>query len=303
MILKELILALLLQHTPVGKTIFSVEALPECGTDQKTPTCEIKPVCAPATEPLCAAPWWSESHGAWVRYETKETAAKRLTVVADAMAAKTMQEMCVDNFGHHLPKCTPLHWGWNGHANTGTIRELALAEVTAMIMESGAREDVQMGRGRYRRPVDHGQGRGPGNEACFFQVLPDAGYRYADWISEADRVKIAIDPRAKEALLKGLLGTDELSLSRCASIGIKMLAISRNICGTKNFPDVKIGGDNTYWWASGMFSYYGVGPNGKNGGCYDENGGKTLVRVRLLQKLLRTAPALTWDIAEQASNN
>jgi hypothetical protein len=170
-------------------------------------------------------------------------------------------------------------------------------------MESGAREDVQMGRGRYHKPIDHGQGRGPGNEACFFQVLPDAGYRFADWISDNDRMKIAIDPRAKEALLKGLLGTDPQSLGRCASIGIKMLSISRNICGAKNFADVKVGGDNSYWWAFGMFSYYGVGPNGKQGGCYDENGGKTLVRVRLLQKLLKTAPDITWESAEQASNN
>ena len=44
----------------------------------------------------------------------------------------------------------------------------------------------------------------------------------------------------------------------------------------------------------GMYSYYGVGPSGNANGCYDFNRGKTLKRVRLLERLLATTPDVTW---------
>lgn len=296
MFLKELILSLLLQHTPVGNTVFSVERMPECGTDPKAPTCEIVPVCQPATAPMCRAPWWSPSHGAWVRYETREGAGQRLEVVAAAVAETAKRLYCLDDSGRRIHGCKPVRWGWDGRRNTGTFREFVLTGIAAIIMESGAREDVEMGRGRYKKPVDGGQGRGPGNEACLFQILPSAVYRFSD-LTAAEQIKASNSPKVREEMLQRLLGDSPEALERCSAIGFKMLAISRNVCDVRRAQaDRQLGikapaNPNSYWWAFGMYSFYGLGPKG---GCYADNHGKTLARVRLLQMLLKTAPDITW---------
>ncbi len=304
--LTQVILGLLLQHTPVGQTVLSVQTMPECGLDPAKPTCELGPVCEPAASPLCAPPRWSSFYGAWVRVETKEHAEERLTDAAAALAKASTKLLCIDDQGNRLPDCEPIRWGYNSYSkkNHGTLRELALAGTAAMIMESGAREDVEAGRGRYKKPVDGGFGRGPSNEGCFIQALPSEAWRYSPWLTQEEKAAAEKGvPGAREAALQKLIGSDPNALERCFEVGLRMLATSRSYCevyeaGQRSRYGVA-NADNrqVYWWAFGMFSYYGTGPAG---GCYSSNHGKTISRVRLLQRLLATAPEITFEVKDDA---
>jgi len=306
MILNQLLLSLLLQHSYAGQTVLSVQTMPECGIDQLKPACELVPVCEPAASPLCAPPRWSTFYGAWVRVETKEHAAERLTEATDALAKASMKLLCIDAEGNHQPaeECQPIKWGYNSYSkkNRGTLRELALSGLTAMIMESSGREDVEVGRGRYKKPVDGGLGRGPSNEGCFIQVLPSEAWRYSPWLTPEEKTAAEKGlPGAREAALQKLIGSDPNALERCMEVGLRMLATARNYCDNFEWAErKKYGAANSdplqvYWWASGMFSVYGVGPSG---GCYASNGGKTTKRVRLLQKLLAEAPPITFEVTD-----
>lgn len=313
MILREIALAVLLNHTPIGQTVLSVERMPECGLDAQNPTCAIVPMCQPGTDPLCKEPRWSDWHDAWVRVETKETARVRYAELSLALETSVRKVLCLnsdgtriqpveDEEGNIVSKCRPIKWGYRYHSkrNHGTVKELLLSAQASMILESGAREDVQVGRGRHGKPDSvGGLGRGPGNEACMMQIMPHMVYRFADWITDEEREKAKGSKPERERIAQQLLGRDQESIERCFTVGLKMLAHSRQVCErrsrawyVKNKVPYKSGG--TYWWAMGMYSYYGVGPSGASGGCYDFNKGKTLQRVRLLQKLLATTHDVTW---------
>lgn len=315
MLLREIALAVLTTHTPMGQTVLSVEQMPECGLHPDNPTCTIAPVCEPATSPLCQAPRWSDSHDAWVRVERAETARIRYASISVALEESVRTLLCLQPNGKRIPtvkdengeivsQCKPIQWAYvhGAKRNLGTPKELLLSGMASLILESGAREDVQVGRGRYKKPDSvNGMGRGPGNEACLLQVMPHMVYRFADWITDEEREKAQDSKSEREKIAQQLLGRDQVSLQRCFRTGLRMLAHSRQVCQrrqdkyAREHKMARSKSDNTaYWWAFGMYSYYGVGPSGNADGCYDFNGGKTLKRVRLLQKLLATTQNVTY---------
>lgn len=305
MILNEILLSLLLQHSYAGQTVLSVQTMPECGTDPATPACTLGPVCEPATGPLCQPPRWSTFYGAWVRIETKEHATERLTPVTAALANVASRLLCIDSHGHHIEGCESIKWGYNTYSkrNRGTLREFALAGLTTIVMESGGgREDVEVGRGRYKKHADDGQGRGPSNEGCLIQALPSEAYRYSPWLTPEEKTAAEKGVAgAREAALQKLLGSDTQALEHCMEVGLRMLATSREFCGRSPAPAYSASDTESrraYWWAFGMYSIYGVGPHG---GCYSDNHGKTNARVRLLQKLLATASPITFDEVKDAT--
>src|SRR3954454_9278784 len=83
--LSSYILSLALASFPPGTKMHSLEKLPDCGSDPKAPTCELLPVCDEPTI-LCAPPRYHNALGSWVRIESRETGARRLEVVAEALA-------------------------------------------------------------------------------------------------------------------------------------------------------------------------------------------------------------------------
>jgi len=255
----------------------------------------LEPVCEPASSPLCAPPRWSDWHGGWVRVESRETAEARYGEIASALSRTTLELLCRNEAGELKKDCEPIRWGWDGKKNRGRIKDLAIAGLTAMILESGAREDVQVGRGRYRRPVDGGQGRGPGNEGCLMQIIPSMAPRIATWLSPEER---ALGREGQEAVMQTLLGRDELAMRRCFEVGLRMLAGSRTRCEIKLrkwYRDRKLPfREPEGAWVYGMYSYYGVGPSGAAEGCYDANGGKTRSRYRLFHLLLKKSPEVTF---------
>ncbi len=297
----------------MGQTVLSVETMPECGLDAQNPTCAIVPVCQPATSPLCKEPRWSDWHDAWVRVETKETAKIRYAEISAALEASVLKVLCLnpdgtrikpvkDEAGDVISECKSIKWGYvyQLKRNRGTVKELLLSAQASMILESGAREDVQVGRGRYKKPDSvGGLGRGPGNEACMMQIIPHMAYVFADWITDEEREKAKNSKVERERIAQQLLGRDQESLVRCFTVGMKMLAHSRQVCRRRLHAWYKksklpVKPQETYWWAMGMYSYYGVGPSGAAAGCYDFNRGKTLKRTRLLERLLATTHNVTW---------
>jgi len=131
------------------------------------------------------------------------------------------------------------------------------------------------------------------------QIMPHMVYRFADWITDEEREKAKSSKLERERIAQQLLGRDQESLRRCFSVGLKMLAHSRQVCQRKSAAyytkhKLPVKTQETYWWAMGMYSYYGVGPSGHAEGCYDFNHGKTLHRTRLLQKLLATTHDVTY---------
>ena len=303
MLLKEIILSVLMTHTPAGDSVMSVESVHECGNDPEQALCLLEPVCEPATSPICQPPYWSTFYQSWVRVETREHAFDRYDPIAEAFALKSRELLCLDEYGRRVKDCKPVRWSYDfkRKRNRGTVRELALAGLGALLLESGAREDVQVGRGQRKKPVDKGRGRGPGWEGWLMQIIPSMVWRMAPWLSEEEREAARSSKAAREAVMQELLGKDEESLGRCAEVGLRMLSISRHVCErrsrawykTRGMPAPPNLGD-PYWWGFGMYSYYGVGPRGAAEGCYDLNKGKTLKRVRMLEKLLATTPDVTW---------
>lgn len=117
----------------------SLEKLPDCGTDPKAPTCELLPVCDEATI-LCAPPHYDNALGAWVRIESRETGARRLEVVAEALADAASYAGA----------------GWKDGPT-----DLARAMLAASAWSTGLREDIQTGRKR-----------GPAGEVCLMDIQP-----------------------------------------------------------------------------------------------------------------------------------
>lgn len=187
------ILAYLLQNGSVGRSVHSLEPMPECGQDPLVPTCELERVCQEPSV-VCRAPRWDNHELAWVKVETRETAARRLAVAAEAIddAAKYLQT-CE---GAPVSRCEPVPWrkGAADHA-------YAIASV--MFWESGGRRDVALGR----PPL----GRGLGGEACATQITPETMRRGAIFgLSGAARAR-----RSTEELAGEVLGLDYESQLRC----------------------------------------------------------------------------------------
>ncbi len=225
--LPELLLALMVQHGHPGQSPYSRELVPECGTDPKTPSCELAPACAEPSA-SCRAPAYSAVRGGWVRVETRTRALSRFAGIAKALAGTSSRLMACG-----APDCEPLGW-------PGTARTLALATLTVALHESGLREDIQFGH----PPL----GRGPNREACLVQVALDQGPRVASWLLPDERARVLADPARREAFASSLLGDDPDALGRCFEVGMRLLARARRGCGAAGVA-----------WDYGMFSSYGGG--------------------------------------------
>jgi hypothetical protein len=147
----QVLFALLVTQAPPGKSIFSVETVPEC-----------------AGKDACEGAKWSSFYGTWVRQESAETATKRYAVIAEAITLETTAALCHEASGSTVEGCTPQQgaklWSWWG---------LVLTTAAVAIQESGLREDVQVGRGHAKKPSDDGgRGRGPGGERGLTQIHP-----------------------------------------------------------------------------------------------------------------------------------
>jgi len=274
----SIVLGLMLRHVPPGETYFSVEPRPDCGTDPTHATCELLPVCKKASL-LCAPPRWSTYYSAWVQTETAETGRERYEPIARNLAEVALRLLCLrqdaDGTMSRSPDCVPIRWGYSRFTkkNTGTARELVMSTLGSLIPESGSREDVEVGRGRYKHPVDGGQGRGPAGEVGLMQINPVIAWAFSPSASDEDR-KLAAhgDRAARERIAAALLGRDDFALEAMFETGMTMLAHSREWCEE---------GNPTKQWAYRMFSYQGTGTS-----CDSANDGKTNVRVRMLYLLM-----------------
>lgn len=275
----SIVLGLMLRHVPPGETYFSVEPRPDCGTDSTHAACELRPVCDKASL-LCAPPRWSSYYNAWVQTETPETGRARYEPIARNLAATALRLLCLrqaedGTMSRVEQDCVPIRWGYSRFTkkNTGTARELMMSAFSSLILESGAREDVEVGRGRYKRPVDGGQGRGPAGEVGLMQINPVIAWAFSPIASDDDR-KLAArgDRAARERIAVALLGRDDFALEAMFETGMTMLAHSREWCEE---------GNPTKQWAFRMFSYHGTGTS-----CDSTNDGKTNVRVRMLYLLM-----------------
>jgi hypothetical protein len=137
--LANYILSLALTGFPPGAKIHSLEPMPECGTDPKQPTCELAPVCDEVSL-LCAAPRFEPEMNAWVRVESRDAGARRLEVVAKALADAALYAGA----------------GWRD----GPV-DLARAMLAASGWSTGLREDIQVGRTR-----------GRAGEVCLMDIQP-----------------------------------------------------------------------------------------------------------------------------------
>ena len=135
--LASYVLSLALSTFAPGAKFHSLERMPECGLSEKNPACALEPVCEEPTV-LCSPPRWDAKVGAWVRIESREAGARRLEIVAQALA---------DAAQYH---------GAAWHAGP---QDLARAMLSASGWSTGLREDIQVGRTR-----------GPAGEVCLMDL-------------------------------------------------------------------------------------------------------------------------------------
>ncbi len=151
-------LSLALSKFPPGKSDHSAIAMPECGSDPKSATCSLERRCEDVEDPVCNPPrfepcWYgyrlnregapcvhTGNPGAWVRTETREEGAERLTVTMQALAdAATF-------YGGNWP---------------GGAVDLSRALLSAGGWSTGLKRQIQTG-----------QLRGPGGEVCLMDIQP-----------------------------------------------------------------------------------------------------------------------------------
>jgi hypothetical protein len=143
-----------------------------------------------------------------------------------------------------------------------------------MIMESGLREDVMVGRGWAKKPSnDGGRGRGPSGEVCLVQAHPSELWRWTKTVNQ----QAAHDKALREVIAQSLLGAD--NLQDCIGVGLRMMMHSKKYCTwqTNFYPDLR---GAKIDWDFAMFSLYGTGNS-----CVDHNNGKTMARVQLFRKI------------------
>jgi hypothetical protein len=148
--------ALLVQHAPPGNTAFSVEIVNDCNA---------------AT--VCEGARWSDFYSAWIRKESPETGAERYSSIAGTLVETAGELLCRNPDGSIMTECTPAKGALeNNKKMRWDVLTLSVAGAAVAMLESGFREDVQVGRGSARKPSkDGGRGRGPGGEGCLVQAL------------------------------------------------------------------------------------------------------------------------------------
>jgi len=304
------LLALMLTNVPPGESHLSVEVMPECGSSRDAPTCDVEARVCDGRDPnrhgvLCGPPFWSDWYEGWVRYERSSTAAERYIVLAQSMSRVAHELLCVEGDGVTVAEeCTPIPWGYDRRAkrNRGTPRSLSISALAASLQESGFREDVRMGRGMARagRSVDGGtgQGRGPGGEIGEMQVMPKMACRFGAWLSSNERKRCLDEPAYREQVAMEMLGSSRGAVERALSVGMRMLAHSREHCRRTK----RIDGDKTVFgsWYWAMYAYYGTGTS-----CLSSNVGqrterdphpksKTLARAAMFDRFWNTPRVASW---------
>ena len=240
------ILAFFTAHTNPAGSVYSFEPLAACGTDQKTPSCALAPVCT-TPSPLCAAPRWNGFRGAWVRPESRDAALRRYQGIAEALERTATRLVdCRLPDGSVDFDCQPAGWP----RGKGRAQQLAYAAASVALWESGLREDIQIGA----PPV----GRGPANEVCVMQIMPTQVQALARWLPAKERAR-ALRPAEHEELAKTLLGTEPEALDRCLEVGMRNLARARATCAGKGVA-----------WDYGMFAAYGTGSKCSSVGIHDD---------------------------------
>lgn len=263
-------LVLMLTHVPPGETMYSLELRPDCGADKSAPTCEPKPIdCKKKGSILCRPPFWADSKGGWVQFESAPAGARRYEMIATTLVDTAERLLCKGTYA--AASCKPLRWSPQGKKNLGTVQELVAAGLGATMMESGFREDVQTGRGRYKKPVDLGEGRGPANEAGLMQIMVGMACRFAPDLQPQDRVHCLNNPAYREEVAQTLVGGQE-AVGRAFETGLRMLAKSRNQC---EWEQHTVSPEPQASWVYRMYQYYGTGH------CTGGNSGKTWKRFQV----------------------
>jgi hypothetical protein len=259
--LAELLLALAIRSAPPGRSPYSMEVVPECGTDPSVAACELRPVCE-HLGPVCAPPRYSKFHSGWVRVESAESAARRYASIASALARTA----------DWLTHCDPKKSMCPEHTWPGSTHQLAVSGLTVALHESGLREDVQLGRG----PL----GRGPAGEVCLVQVAVDEVPKYAGWIDAVQREELLEHAEPREGFAQSLLGESPSALERCFEVGLRMLIRARAACSMASVP-----------WDHGMFAMYGSGRTCRLPGVADR-------RQRTFRTLFAAKPELSPEHAK-----
>jgi hypothetical protein len=253
--LKEALLAVLLNTVQVGGPSFSVEVAKEC----------------PAHATTCAGARKSSFYGTWVKQESLSTAEVRVKKIVDASVEAAKELLCVDQDSD----CVPY---------PGTVTKkgervwtpflLSSASFAASVYESGLREDVMVGRGWAKKASDDGgKGRGPGMEGCLMQIHPTVIQRFADIpptiVAHLKKKKKG----ANEELMQTLLG--EQNLKNCFKTGMRMLLRADSVCQWQH-RNKKHSEKRDF----AMYSMYGTGNS-----CSSSNQNKTMLRAKLFRKL------------------
>ncbi len=269
--LKEILLATLIQQVPPGETKFSLEPATDCAAEAAT------------------CPGAIRSDGGWARRETAEHAKERYARISEALVDAAAELLCVDASGKRLDGCKPADDVQLRGKRRWTLTELAMTTAAAMVYESGLREDVMNGRGRAKKPsADGGEGRGPGNEACLLQIHPTIGWRFAEVDGGLRARAERGEPGAREEVLQGLLGGEPAQLRACFQTGMRMLIRARAHCEWYDQYGLlgrgKPGKPSQYHWTFLTFSMYGTGQS-----CYSPNGSKTSFRSSMAEQLIARA--------------
>lgn len=273
---------LMLEARPAGDTAFSVTPAEECACLSE-----------------CEGAKFSSFYDTWVRKETRAEGEARYVELELGMERAIEKVLCVKLDGIPIPGCIPEPVALDRKSKKLLFgARLAGAALLAVgILESGLREDVQMGRGFARvcpkggpssipgvcgPSDDGGMGRGPGGEACVEQIHPSVVAQFVDADPALKARAMAGDKLAREALAQSLLGRSPENIERCFRTALRMLLNANGYCS---------------WWLSGskmredwdyaMFSMYGTGVS-----CVSPNNGKTIKRAELFRKLNFRAKAL-----------
>lgn len=200
----EFLLSAMLTFSGAGKSPYSMEELPHCGTSPSNPICELKPQCNRPGDFRCKKPRWSKHRKVWVQAESRPVAALRLRRAAVALDSSIDELLtCRTSEGERMAGCRPLSW-------RGTPEFLKLLVLTVSYWESGYREDIMSGAGP--------RGRGMAGEVCLMQVKPHLIRRFSPWMTPPQR------NLTDEHLAEMLVGTDIPSLRRCYKTGAVMVS-------------------------------------------------------------------------------